>query len=66
MTAASVFPLEGGMNFEAFRVRPLDDDEMALIVGGAIWAAVGVLLGAGALACVIGVAVGVALYVVLN
>lgn len=66
MTAANALPLEGGMNFEALRVRPLDDDEMASIEGGAGWMAVAGMLGWAAAFLVIGVAVGVAVYYYTN
>ena len=48
------------------RLTLLTEQEMTGTEGGGLWAGVGVILGAGLLACVLGAGVGVALYCMSN
>lgn len=55
--AVLAFPATGRVGVEL-----LSERELTEIEGGNLWPAVGLLTGAGLLACVIGAAIGVGLY----
>jgi hypothetical protein len=59
---ATALSLPGGI----VGVELLSERELTEIEGGGLWAAVGLISGAGLLACVIGVGVGVGLYYLMG